>query len=192
MKVRTSRRSGNVVLEMEPKDQALPPAAVPELQIKRILVPVDFSPCSRKAFHYAIHFARQFNAELMLLHVIESIPIPPQPMAFEALENPALESQQREELARRLSGWRSEAAPPLTVKAVTRTGASAQGENIEAARENNADLIVIGNHGRTGLSRWLIGGTTERVVRYAPCPVLVIREREHDFVAEEKTSTSTS
>jgi len=49
-------------------------------------------------------------------------------------------------------------------------------------------LIVLGTHGRTGAARWLIGSTAERVVRYATCPVLVVREREHDFVGGEQSS----
>src|ERR1041385_4208736 len=52
MKIRTSRRSRNVVLEMEPKNSTLPPVSVPELRLKRILTPVDFSECSRKALQY--------------------------------------------------------------------------------------------------------------------------------------------
>ena len=50
------------------------------------------------------------------------------------------------------------------------------------AKEENADLIIISTHGRTGLQRVLMGGTAEQVVRYAPCPVLVVREHEHEFV----------
>jgi universal stress protein A len=182
MKVRTARRSRNVrnvVLEMEPKDSALPPIPLPELQIKRILAPVDFSDCSHKSFHYAIHFARQFNAELMMLHVLVAVPPPPLVPIPHARE---LSADYHEQAARELSEWRKEVASGITAKAVTRVGMAAHQEIIEAARESNSDLIVIGNHGRTGLSRWITGGTTERVVRHAPCPVLVIREREHDFV----------
>jgi universal stress protein A len=189
MKVRTSRRSRNVVLEMESKDSALPPIPVPELQVKRILVPVDFSDCSHKAFHYAIHFARQFNAELMLLHVIVDVPPPPQMLI---LESEKLTAEYREQAAKQLAEWRKEVAPGISVKAVTRNGTAAHQEIVEAARESNSDLIIIGNHGRTGLSRLMTGGTTERVVRHAPCPVLVIREREHDFVAEDKSRASAS
>lgn len=185
MKMKASRRSGHVVLEMGQKDSVLPPVAVPEVELKRILVPVDFSECSHKAFHYAIQFARQFNAELLLLHVLESVPTPPQPFILDVTENQKLIAEQYEEAAKQLSHWRREAAPNSSVRAVTRAGIAAHQEIIEAARENNADLIVIGNHGRTGLARLFLGGTTERVVRHAPCPVLVIREREHDFVSDK-------
>lgn len=189
MKVRTSSRSHNVVLEMGPSDSALPPGAVAELQLKRILAPVDFSECSHKAFQYAVHFAHQFNAELMLLHVVVNVPPPPQMLVFQSEE---LRGKYQEETARELANWRRGIVPALSVKAVTRVGTSAHQEIVDAARESNCDLIIIGHHGRTGLSRLLIGGTAERVVRYAPCPVLVIRDREHDFVRQAATESATS
>lgn len=184
MKVRTSSRSRNVVLEMEAKDSALPPVAVPEMQLRHILVPVDFSECSHKAFHYAVQFARQFNAELMLLHVVEFTPIPPQPVVLDVFKSEELSTRYQEKAAKHLAEWRKEAVPAIAVKAVTRVGTVAHQEIIQAAAEGNADLIVIGNHGRTGLARLMVGGTTEKVVRHAPCPVLVIREREHDFIKD--------
>ena len=172
MKLRTARRSGNVVLEMEPHDAALPPIALPELQLRRILVPVDFSECSRKVMHYGISFARQFNAEILLLHVIVAVPPPPQVLVLEA---EALGAKYHEQAARDLSDWRKEAVSYASVKATVRSGISAHSEIVEAARETNCDLILIGNHGRTGLARALLGSTTEQVVRHASCPVLVIR-----------------
>jgi universal stress protein A len=116
---------------------------------------------------------------------VESTPIPPSPVVLDVLENKELVAQYHEEMAKHLSAWRSEAVPAVIVKAVTRAGTAAHQEIIEAAQESNSDLIVIGNHGRTGLKRLMMGGTTEKVVRHAPCPVLVIREREHEFLAGE-------
>jgi hypothetical protein len=55
-------------------------------------------------------------------------------------------------------------------------------EIVRAAEETNTDLIIISTHGHGGWARMLIGSTAERVVRHAPCPVLVVREREHDFL----------
>jgi nucleotide-binding universal stress UspA family protein len=59
-------------------------------------------------------------------------------------------------------------------------------EIVEAARTLKVDLIVISTHGYTGVNRALLGSVTERVVREAPCPVLVVREREHDFIKARK------
>ena len=61
---------------------------------------------------------------------------------------------------------------------------------MRAAKENNIDLIVIGMRRRTGLARLLLGSTTEHVVRHAPCPVMVIREREHDFLIKAGTQNA--
>jgi hypothetical protein len=69
MKVKKDR-SQNVVVEMDRIGAALPPIVLPELQLKHILVPVDFSACSHKALQYAVSFARQFSADVMLLHVV--------------------------------------------------------------------------------------------------------------------------
>lgn len=184
MKLRATRRSHKVVLDLEmgPGDSALPPAGLTALQLKRILAPVDFSECSHKALHYAMQFARQFNAELMLLHVLVTVPPPPEMVVFDL---DRLEAQYREEAAKRLSEWRKQVAGMARVKAVIRDGTSAHQEIVEAARQSNSDLIVIGNHGRTGLVRLWMGSTAEAVVRHAPCPVMVIREREHEFLADE-------
>lgn len=181
MKLRTSHRSRSVVLELGQKDEGLPPVAVPELQVNRVLVPVDFSECSHKAFQYATHFARQFNAEMMLLHVIIAIPPAPEMLFMEA---EGLSGQYHEDIAKELSQWRNEIALKVSVKAVTRTGMAAYQEIIEAARESNTDLIIIGHRGQSSLTRMFIGSTAEKVVRHAPCPVLVIRDQEHDFVRE--------
>ena len=180
MKLRTSRRSRNVVLEMEPRDAGLPPITLPELQLRRILVPVDFSDCSRKVLQYGVSLARQFSAEVLLMHVVVSVPPLPQ---VPVLESQALDAKYHEQAARELSEWRREAVAHAAVKAVVRRGVSASREIVEAALESNSDLIVIGNHGRTGLARVFLGSTAEQVVRHAPCPVLVIRQREHDFIA---------
>ena len=56
-------------------------------------------------------------------------------------------------------------------------------EVVRAATELGSDLIILSTHGHTGLAHVLLGSTAERVVRYAPCPVLVVREREHEFIA---------
>ena len=178
MKVKTDRAHKTVVLEMDRKS-SLPPVAVPELQLKHILVPVDFSDCSRKAMNYAASFAKQFNADITLLHVVVSVPLPPQMLVFEA---ETLSAKYHEQAARQLSEWRQEIVSEAAVKANVRPGTAAHQEIINAAHECNCDLIVIGSHGRSGLARMLTGSTAERVVRHAPCPVLVVREIEHEFL----------
>jgi universal stress protein A len=177
MKVKKDR-SHNMVLEVN-RNNSLPPISVPELRLKHILVPVDFSECSHKALEYAVSFAKQFGADVMLLHVVVAVPPPPQMLVMET-EN--LRSKYHEEAARRLSDWRQKVVSRASVKAAIRQGVSAHQEIVAAAQECDSDLIVIGNHGRTGLARVLTGSTAERVVRYAPCPVLVVRGHEHEFL----------
>jgi nucleotide-binding universal stress UspA family protein len=150
------------------------------LQIKSILVPIDFSPSSEKALAYAVVFARQFGATLTLLHVVESVATPDFAKSFPlVMENDRVMTECQQHLERVLKDLQIE--PKLVEKTLVRQGPSYH-EIAEAARTLKADLIILSTHGYTGLKHALLGSTTERVVRHAPCPVLVVREREHEFV----------
>ena len=150
------------------------------IDLKRILVPVDFSPLSRKAVHYATHLARQFGAEMNLFHVVE----PEIPPAFDGfmIAPPPISNGTNASCANRLNKLASSArsAGLDRVEAAVGTGLAAH-EIVEAAKEHDVDLIVIATHGYTGWKHFAIGRTAERVVRAAPCPVLVVREKEHEF-----------
>jgi universal stress protein A len=189
MKIRAARRSQDVVLEIGPRNSTLPPISVPEVNLKKILVPIDFSELSRKAMQYALTFARQFNAEVLLLHVLEftplTTPVPPLPTIQDEMTRVTL----RESAAKQLAVWRDEISSQAAVRGSVRDGVSAHAEIVKAATEGNFDLIILGTQGRTGLAHLLIGSTAERVVRHAPCPVLVVREREHDFVTSRKEAS---
>jgi nucleotide-binding universal stress UspA family protein len=177
-----ARSSRKVVLETERGYSPFRPISVPEIRLKTILVPVDFSECSRKAYHYAISFAKQFNAEIILLHIVEIVP--PGITAYDPVR---LEADAREAATKEMAEWRRETQAEEFTKAVLRSGASVAQDIIRAAEDANVDLIVIGNHGHAGLSRFLLGSTAERVVRHAPCPVFVVRQSEHDFLVEESS-----
>ena len=182
MKVRVAPRARKVVLEMGPRDSSLPPSTLPELRLRKILVPIDFSEPSRKALAYATSFAKQFNAELLLFHAVPLLPMP----APIYLDQGETEARLHEEATKQLAQWQKELSSQVSVsaKAVVRHGTNAYDQIVTAATEYNIDLIILGTHGRAGAARWFIGSTAERVVRHAPCPVLVVRERGHDFVAE--------
>ncbi len=182
MKIRAAHRSQKVVLEMGSRNSALPPISVPEVNLKRILVPIDFSAQSRKAMQYALSFAKQFNAEVLLLYIIEMTPLPAPPLMV--VEDETTQSAMHESAAKELAQWRNEISSQVRVKASVRNGVSPQAEIVNAATEGNIDLIILGTHGRTGLAHFLIGSTAERAVRHTPCPVMVVREREHDFCFE--------
>ena len=154
-------------------------ALVPSVfRLKRVLVPVDFSETSHKALQYAVKFAEQFGAVLELVHVIEPILYPVE-LGYMAL---AQEDEQRrlqqvtdklEDLARSLH---------LVPRPESRvlTGAPWR-ELVEEAKTKRVDLIIIATHGYTGFKHVLLGSVAERVVRHAPCPVLVVREAEDEF-----------
>lgn len=152
------------------------PSALPlPLRIKSILVPLDFSPPSKQALGFAVAFARQFNAKLTLLHVVEPVATPDFAVSFPlALENDKVMGAARNELERTVKAARLPRG--IVEKVLVRFGRSFQ-EIADAARTRKVDLIIISTHGYTGLKHALLGSTTERVVRHATCPVLVVRQR---------------
>ena len=124
------------------------------LTISQILFPTDFSDASRLAGTTAADLARQFGARLHVLHVVPPVTDPtPAPAAVRAIAD---------ELARGLS-------------VVTAVASGLVARQIAAyARKNAIDLVVIGTHGRTGVTRALLGSVAEAVVRRAPCRVLTV------------------
>jgi universal stress protein A len=144
-------------------------------QIKSILVPLDFSPPSKKALDYAVSVARQFKAKLTLLHVVEPVGTPDFAGSFPLMmEDDKLMATARGELERAAQAARIPGGS--LEKILVRFGRSFH-EITEAARTRKVDLIIISTHGYTGLKHALLGSTTERVVRHAPCAVLVVRQR---------------
>jgi len=161
------------------KTQSLPerPASA-LLNLKRILVPTDFSEASNAAYRYALRFAQQFRAELHILHVLEPA-CPPDLAGFPGM--PAFSDVERGPTEKKLRAWtHSVAAMGVSAKMAVRNGLPSH-EIVEAAKDLDIDLIIIATHGYTGWKHFCIGSTAERVVRAAPCPVLVVREKEHQF-----------
>ena len=148
------------------------------LKLKQILVPMDFSGCSRKALEYAVPFAEQLGARISLLHVVEPV-VAPEFASLLVMEKDKAMKTARGEL--NLVCTQQEIPMRLIRETLVRYGTPFQ-EIADAARGLKADLIIIGTHGYRGLKHALIGSTTERVVRHAPCPVLVVRQREHEFI----------
>jgi len=149
------------------------------LKVNSILVPTDFSRESKKALQYAIPFARQFNAGIILLNVLQSHYVAGE---FGVVDFPTLETELKRSSQKQLTVLATKAARnQVPVKLVVRTG-SPVAEIINVAGELNTDLIVLATHGHTGLKHVLLGSVAENVVRRAPCPVLVVREREREFV----------
>lgn len=144
----------------------------PALKLQEILVPTDFSEYSKKALKYAVSVAEQFGAKITLLHVIEPA------VTYPDAGYPVLvESDRIMPAARAVADQICEEEncnPQLFRETLVQEGIPYQ-EITNTAKTLKADLIVIATHGRTGLAHVLLGSTTERVVRHAPCPVLVVR-----------------
>ena len=156
------------------------------LLIRNILVPIDFSECSRKALHYAGAFARLFNARITLLHVFR--PLQGGGGEMGAIDYLALENESRACCERQLEELaREELGKGITFEVEVRNGHTVS-EITRAAKECEADVLVVSTHGRTGIRHALLGSIAESVVQHASCPVLVVREHEHEFV-QSLTST---
>ncbi len=182
MKIKPSNNSGSVLVELGPEEAQLPAAEFAPLSVfnlRKILVPLDFSDCSRKALEYAIPLAEQFHATLVLLHVAE--PYYPTADSF-TLDVNFVNEQTSQAAIKELAEWIEKEVPAeVETRRVVRLG-NPFDEIVHVAESMGLDLIVLSTHGRTGLKHLLMGSVAERVVQHAPCPVLVVREREKEFI----------
>ncbi|MFV1975480.1 MAG: universal stress protein [Candidatus Scalindua sp.] len=149
---------------------------------KRIIVPIDFSDCSRKALEYAIATAKAHNSKLTILHVYEESFIEPYVNAANS-EEEAGEIMKEIEFVNEtkydeflktvdLSGVEYE---KLLKKGVPET------DIVEIAMEQQANLIVMGTHGRSGIKHILIGSTSEEVVRAVHCDIIIVKPEKFSF-----------
>jgi nucleotide-binding universal stress UspA family protein len=157
------------------------------IKLKNILVPTDFSEYSKYALNYAIAFAQNFKARIILTYITPEWEMDSDPIR---LASAYLQPGQLQELLRRRESedrrQLEEFIPPelkkgMEVETVHKVGTPFL-EIIRTAKEREVDLIVIGTHGRSGLSHMFFGSVAEQVVRNASCPVLSIRHPEHEFV----------
>ena len=136
---------------------------------KMILFPTDFSTASDAALVHAESLARQMNARLLIVHVEEP------PLAYGGGElYYGLPEPSSERILKMLEDVKpSDPSVPYTHRL---TMGDPAGEVVRIAEDENAEMIIIGTHGRTGMTRLLMGSVAEAIVRRAPCPVLVYRE----------------
>jgi nucleotide-binding universal stress UspA family protein len=150
---------------------------IPRMRFTKILCPVDFSSISREALRVAAELVRDSSASLVLAHVSES---PPWSMRGDISAPPEvvqgmLDSEQAE-----LARWHV-LTKELGVREVAvrfLTGVPWDQIVAVARSDRSIDLVVMGTHGRTGLAHVLLGSVAEKVVRHAPCAVLVVRPQE--------------
>jgi universal stress protein A len=139
------------------------------------LVPVDLSAYSDEALAYAIALATKLQARVTVVHVIHHLPVGVSDMPS-SLPYPALYLQELEaEVQQRLDAQRQQIQDAGLEGEVMMTHGVPFQTIVDIARDQHVDLIVMGTHGRTGVHHLLMGSVAEKVVRLAPCPVLVTR-----------------
>ena len=170
------------------------PLGASPIHLKTILVPLDDSEHSAVALQWGASLAQHYGAQLLLLHVVpkavEELPPPGSgsgaligPSSVEQLVRPggtsAAEGLLIEHVAQAETALAALARTqlPAPVPATVRVAVGRPAEEIlRVAEEAGVDLIVMGTHGRTGLQHVLLGSVAEKVVRLAPCPVLIVRQ----------------
>lgn len=156
------------------------------IELNKILVPVDFSESSEKSLQYGISMAEQYKAQLCIFSVIDDRIFDDTLFVVYAEQEIRHNRKQvyEEHLEKKLADIKKK-HPTLKLYQCVKLGIAFV-EIVKFAQEQDVDLIVMGSHGRTGITHLLIGSTTEKVVRKAPCPVLTVRPKEHDFVSSEE------
>jgi nucleotide-binding universal stress UspA family protein len=140
----------------------------------RIVVPTDFSDCAKEAWAVANRIATAPGCELVLTHVLTEVPLYGEGVLSVETARMVREGA-RAWAAATLDEWVEKArAEGRAARCTLRTGVPFQ-EIVALATDERADLLVIGTHGRGGLSRALLGSVADRVIRLAPCPVLSVR-----------------
>jgi len=142
---------------------------------QRILVPTDGSPIATVAAQAAIELAKAFGSEIVALSVAQPEPAVPLAEGAGLIAGPSPEALMEE--ARKHVERVAHAAAKAGVKCTTLTcpGYSPADEIVDAVKRNGCDLVYIASHGRRGLSRLISGSVTQRVLAYAPVPVMVFR-----------------
>lgn len=149
------------------------------IEIRRILCPTDFSPCSEHAFRHALVLARWFESQVEVLHVVQQVlphgdDTPTVPSW--ALLNPETCAA----LRARVENFAAPAAEAgVATEVVVREG-DAAGEVLRAATDRQADLVVLGTHGRGGFQHLVLGSLAEKVLRRCACPVLTVPPQAPD------------
>ena len=164
------------------------------ISLKTILVATDFSEPSDAALRYGKDLARAYGASLHVLHVVDDLAVRVSlaPMAVTpdlGTLQTELETGARQSLDRLLT---DEDRRVLRAKPMLLTSSRPGDSILSYARDANADLIVIGTHGRTGVAHLFMGSVAERVARLAPCPVLTVRHPEREFVHSDALQAVTA
>jgi nucleotide-binding universal stress UspA family protein len=155
------------------------------IRLTSVLVAFDFGETSQKALAYGMNLTRAFGGRLHVLHVADVIATTASQFYPEHPGNPEMRA---ESLAlKQLHA----VVPDADAELAVRISGSPAAAIVQYAQSIGAGVIVIGTHGRDGVSRLIMGSVAEHVVRYAPCPVLVVRRHEHEFVLPDPVGVAT-
>jgi nucleotide-binding universal stress UspA family protein len=156
------------------------------INISKVLFPTDFSELSETALRYAVHFARDFEATLHVIHVVDEayqywmnmVPSPGTPGPIATGPDEDIIASAREHLERYVAEKIGDKVSTVTQVVSGRPYL----EIVTYANNQGIDLVVIGTHGHGGLTHMLLGSVAEKVVRKAPCPVLTVHHPEREFI----------
>lgn len=137
----------------------------PSAPFRNILFATDFSPCSEAVFLYATALARECEATLFSVHVIQAEVMSVDPPVIDQLRESAVQQMHDLEASEALQGIRFQ--PLVADGAVGVTVA-------DLVRQNNIDVVIVGTHGRTGMRKFVMGSVAEEIFRHAPCPVIAL------------------
>jgi nucleotide-binding universal stress UspA family protein len=158
---------------------------------KLIMSPIDFSEPSQDALKTATELAACFGAELCLVYVVPAIP--KLPSATTMFHEGEYEQQLHEGAQKQLDEMvRAIGRRGVAARSVVGTANDVSGELLRIAEHNNVDLIIMATHGMTGLHQLAVGSVTDKVVRLAACPVLVLRAQAAAASPEVKTESAAS
>ncbi len=143
---------------------------------KKILVPLDGSELAKKALDHAEKLAKVFDAEILLFQVVPFMPIYGSPELVTPL---IIDEKQKEAAEKYLTNLAEEVKKRgHKVTSMVRTGQQVAVEIIDFAKENGVDLIVMYTHGRSGISRWVLGSVALKILTRAETPILLLRPKE--------------
>ena len=148
-------------------------------KLSKILVPTDFSDCSRAALAHALTLAEQLGANIELLHVVELPSFKTEPRIAKETGTVSLREYALEAGKTEMDAFLSRLEPAQRARISARLDTGKPRESIlEHAHRHNCDLIVMGTHGRTGRAHSFAGSVAESIVRAASCPVLTVRANQ--------------
>ncbi len=156
--------------------------------LNSVLVAFDFSETSLNALTYGRNLAAAFGGRLHVLHVADVIATSAAQFYPEGHGDP--ETRATSLAMSQLRAFLSADDGGQSATPAVRLSRSPADEIVKHAKEIHADVIIVGTHGRDGVSRLLMGSVAEHVVRHAPCPVLVVRPQEHEFVVPGELTTA--